>query len=58
MLSVSVDEAMISLTRYTDTQIHKRRSDIALQRFYPKMTHLCIHFVKKVFLLPRYPDTH
>jgi hypothetical protein len=40
-------EAVISLDRYTDTQKCKRWSDIALQRFYPKMTHLCICYAKK-----------
>jgi hypothetical protein len=39
-------------------QIHKRWSDIALQRVHPKMTHLCICFVKKVFSLPQYPDAY
>jgi hypothetical protein len=46
------------LHQFTGTQICKRQSDIALQRFYPKMMHLCIHFAKKVILLPQYTDTH
>ncbi len=41
---------LISLDRYTDMQIRKRRSDILLQRFYPKMTHLCIRFAKRGWL--------
>ncbi len=51
---------MISLSQYADTQIHKKRSDIALRRFYLKMTHLRIHFVKNTIgvFSPRYADTH
>ncbi len=44
-------KAVIFLDRYTDTQIRKRWSDIALQRFYLKMMHLCICFAKKVISL-------
>ncbi len=51
-------EAVILLPLYTDTQIRKRRCKGLLQRLYPKMRHLCIHFVKKVFFLPQYMDTH
>jgi hypothetical protein len=51
-------KAVISLPRYANTQIRKIWSDIALRRSYLKMTHLCICFVKKVFLLPQYADTH
>jgi hypothetical protein len=51
-------KAVISLPQYADTQMCKRRSDIALQRFYLKMTHLHICFVKQVFFLSRYADTH
>ncbi len=39
-------------------QIRKRQSDNALQRSYLKMMHLHICFAKKVFLLPRYANTH
>jgi hypothetical protein len=42
----------------SDTQIRKRGSDIALQRFYLKMMHSHVHFAKKVIFLPRYADTH
>ncbi len=51
-------KAVISLPQYTDTQIHKRWSDIALQRFSPKMMHLCFCFAKKVISFPWYTDTH
>ncbi len=54
----SQPKALISLPQYADTQICIRLSDIELQRLYPKMTHLCINFVKKVIFLPRYTDTH
>ncbi len=57
-ISFNVSKAVISLPQYTDTQIRKRWSDIALQRFYLKMTHLHIRFAKKVFFLPWYADTH
>jgi hypothetical protein len=48
---------VIVLPRYMDTQVHKS-CNISLQRLNLKMKHLCIHFVKKVFLLPQYADTH
>jgi hypothetical protein len=47
-VSWSPVKAVFSLDQYTNTQIRKRRSDITLQMFYPKMTHLCICFAKKV----------
>ncbi len=51
-------KAVISLPQYMDMQIHKLWSDIALQRFFPKMTHLCVHFAKKAISLPQYTNTH
>jgi hypothetical protein len=40
---------------YANTQ---RQCKGLLQRSYPKMAHLCICLVKKVFLLPQCADTH
>jgi hypothetical protein len=40
------------LPQYADMQIRKRQSDIALQKFYLRMKHLHISFVKQVFFCP------
>ncbi len=51
-------KAVISLPRYTDTQIHKRRFFFCAKVIYLCNHLLCICFAKKVISLDRYTDTH